>query len=115
MNTVTDLEQFQDRPADILIPPAPYVGLTFALDGLEACITEIDEHLVYVIRVYVDNKRDLINFDTALVFSKHDFNSITLNSVLKGAVFFSNLINDIDVAYNSRFSAMQVFQLVARH
>jgi len=110
MNTPTDFDPFQDRPLDILEPPAPFVGLTFALDGLECCITGIDKHLIYVIRVYVDDKRYLINFDTALVFSRYDFNSIALNSVMKGAVFFTNLINDLDVGYKSRFAAMPACQ-----
>ena len=110
MNTATDFEPFQDRAIDILEPPTPFIGLTFAMDGLEACITEIDKHLVYVVRVYVDDKRNMIGFDTALVFSKYEFNSIALNSVMKGAVFFTNLINDLEVAYKSRCASMPAYQ-----
>ena len=115
MNTATDFDPFQDKPIDLLEPPDPYIGLTFALDGLEACITEIDKHLIYVIRVYIEDKRNLIDFDTALVFSRYDFDSVALNSVMKGAVFFTNLISDLGLAYESRFSAMQAYQLNAQH
>lgn len=110
MNTATDFDPFQDRAADILEPPNPYVGLTFALDGLEVCITNIDKHLVYLIRVYVDDRRNLIDFDTALVLSRYDFDRTALNSVMKGAVFFTNLINDLGDAYKSRFAAIPAYQ-----